>query len=197
MCIRDSHYNDHTVFGRFRIASVFGVIIFVSAMYFFQGYPKLYFLFVGDERPFAQLPLGTTIILAVFMLLILTYLINIIRHQYYNHFASNVAGNAIFPNGLHHFALTIAFTLSLVILCCVFLKIFEKGNIWMFLLTYQIIITVISPLYILFATPRLQIYTKKVILNSKTLMMDVLNNLKSERGSWSLTKRSQRIEPII
>ena len=188
-------HDDRVVFHRARLASAFAVILLISALYLSEGYTKLYFMFVGEEKSLSQLSLGAIIHIGVFAMLLLTYVTNIMRHQYYHYLGSNV--NAIFPNGMNHLALLIPFLLILFVLSGAFLSIYKKGNIWMYILVYQIIITIITPLYILTLTPRLRLYSSKIILNLNTIRIDVCNDLKLKFCFLLLIHRVRRIEPII
>ena len=189
------NWNDHTVFNRFRLASSLTVTLFVSALYLSQGYPYIYFLMIGDNTPFFLLPKGTIIFTIALALLISVYIVNSVRYQYHNLKGFEVARNNLFPIGVHLMALTIAWILFLVLFFHVFTDNFKGGKIWINILLYQIKATVITPVYVMIATPGLQTYTCGTLNKLKIIILDYLKSIHSGLTFMFLSRRAPRIEP--
>ena len=187
--------NDRTVFNRFRLANTLAVVIFVSALYLSEGYPYLYFLMIGNDTPFFQLPTGTITFTLVLALLICIYIANSVRYQYYNLKGFEVARNNLFPMGVHLMALTIAWILFLVLFFYVFTDTFKGGKIWITILLYQIKTTVITPVYVMIATPGLQTYTCVTLKKFSTISLDNLKYISARLSFMFSNRRAPRIEP--
>ena len=57
---------------------------FVLALFATRGYPKIYYNLTGDNRPFSQLPIITSINSGTIMILLITYVIMLIGAKIYN-----------------------------------------------------------------------------------------------------------------
>ena len=193
----DGIFTDRMIFTWFRLSSTLGSLFFISMLYYHQQYPKLYYMLIGDDAPLSQLSLGAHTFNWTITVLNGTYMINSIRHQYYNRKGDNVAGSSLFPNGVYRMALIIAFVFGFMTVLREFWSLGNKGRIWIIILIYQIVITILAPVYIILATPKLVVYTTKTIKYSLIFFLNILNVLKPSCSFLKLNKRSTQIEPII
>ena len=193
----DGIFTDRMIFSWFRLSSTLGSLFFISMLYYHQQYPKLYYMLIGDDAPLSQLSLGAHTFNWTITVLNGTYIINSIRHQYYNRKGDNVAGSSLFPNGVYRMALIIAFVFGFMTVLRAFWSLGNKGRIWIIILIYQIVITILAPVYIILATAKLVVYTKKTIKYSLIFFFNILNVLKPSCSFLKLNKRSTQIEPII
>ena len=193
----DGLFTDRMAFNWLRLSSTLGSLFFVSMLYYYQEYPKLYYMLIGDDAPLSHLSLGAHTFNWTITVLNGTYMINFIRHQYYNRKGDYVAGSSLFPNGVYRMASIIAFVFGFITVLREFWSLGNKGRIWMIILIYQIVITILAPVYIILATAKLVVYTKKTIKYSLIFFFNILNILKPSCSFLKLNKRSTQIEPII
>lgn len=157
----DSFNSDSMGFTLFRIASMSGAILFVSTLYYFETYTKLYYMLIDNGASLSIEPPGTAIFTWTLILLHTTYVINCIRHYYYEQRGGSEVRSSPFPKVVHPLALMLAVAFGLIIVIGEFLDIFEAEKIWTMILFYQISATIIVPSYIMIATPKLAAYARK------------------------------------
>ena len=193
----DGLFTDRMVFTWLRLSSTLASLLFVSMLYYYQEYPKLYYMLIGDDSPLSQLSLAAHTFKWTITVLNGTYIINSIRHQYYNRKGDNVAGSSLFPNGVNRMALIIVFVFGFMTVLCAFWNIGNEGRIWIIILLYQIVISILAPVYIILATAKLTVYTTNTVKYSLIFFFNILNVLKLSCSFLKFNKRSTQIEPII
>ena len=142
-------------------------------------------------------PPGTAIFTWTLILLHATYVINCIRHYYYEHRGVSEVRSSPFPKVVHPLALMLAVAFGLIIVIGEFLDIFEAEKIWTMILLYQILATIIVPSYIMIATPKLAAYARKTLKCWIMVFVNILLACKSSLRFLMFNKRSSQIEPII
>ena len=153
-----------------------------------EGYPKFYYTMIGDYERMKGWPIGSTIILVLYVILTSTYAITTIVTELYQTRNISFATEPTFLQQFQIIPRMLLIVVSMVLYCYLYYNMFGNGQLWFVTQLLLTVTGVLSPTFIITNTAPLKIYVHHVLENGATH----LNHLFE-----SNVLRSSRVEPIV
>ena len=183
----DEENRDPKAVAKIRVTCVSLGLLIILIMVASEGYPKFYYSMIGDYERMKGWPIGSTILLVLYVILTSTYAIITVVTEVYQ--TRNV-GFTTEPTFLQQFQIIprmFLIVVSMVLYCYLYYNMFRNGQLW---LVTQLLLTVtgvLSPTFIITNTVPLKIFVHHVLENAA-------NHL-SQSFETNIF-RSSRIEPL-
>jgi hypothetical protein len=145
-----------------RLISLVFVASLTSILFAYEGYPKVYYIMIGDKTPITELPIGTTAFTMLLFVLIVTYLITSLSAVFYEQRSIYFGDNTTIPSGLRYLSCLLIFFTGFGQILGVILNFVSDGEFWIILLIRQILFGVISPITIISTSSQLRNYVKGI-----------------------------------
>ena len=160
-----------------------GALIVVS-MVAFEGYPKLYYNLIGDYESLAGWPIGSSIILVLYVVLISMYVITAFATEVYQKKNNSYLTESTLPQHLQIIPRMFLLIASMVSYCYVFYNMFGNGQLWFVTQLMLTVTGVLCPTFIISNSPPLKAYLQHTL----EIVTNHLSHCKP---------RSHQIEPIV
>ena len=189
--------DEYVVSKKFRLTSMLLSFLFVLTSFTTGGYPKIYFNLIGDNRPFSQLPILTSINSGMITILLISYMVTLIGGKVYQTRLELTTQPRLFSETAQSWFLIAACLLGVGIITGFLFNVYGGGNIWIVLFLFQLKTTIITPISIIYCTPELRTFVKCTIRNIMDYIWDVINYSFSKISKAIQLNRSSQIQPII
>ena len=178
---------DPKAVGKIRLTCVSLGFLIILIMVTSEAYPQFYYYMIGDYETMNGWPIGSTIILVIYVILTSIYVITTIATEIYQKREEPFETE---PNFLRQFQIIprmFVIVLSMVLYCYVYYNMFRNGQLWF---VSQLLLTltgVLSPTFIITNTELLKNYVHQILENQ----LEHLRNI----SNLSIL-RSSRVQPI-
>ena len=139
---------------KMRLTSFVLVTFGKTLLFAYQAYPKLYYIWIGDMRPFTELPIGTSVHALLNIFLVITYTISSVVATFYAP-RCVIVGDTMLPR----FPWPIIFFIA----GCIGDYLYGREKIWIALLTVQICVGVLAPIAVIATSYQLRRYVQGIL----------------------------------
>ena len=178
---------DPKAVGKIRLTCVSLGLLIILIMVTSEAYPQFYYYMVGDYETLNGWPIGSTIIIVIYVILTSIYVITTIATEIYQKREEPFAAE---PNFLRQFQIIpriFVIILSMVLYCYVYYNMFRNGQLWFVTQLLLTLTGVLSPTFIITNTVLLNNYVHQILEN----VLDQLRNM----SNLSIL-RTSRVQPI-
>jgi hypothetical protein len=178
------HSRDPRAVAKIRTSCILCGVLIVVSMVAFEGYPKIYYNLIGDYESLSGWPIGSSIILVLYVALTSMYVITTFATEVYQKKQNSDLTENTIPQQLQIIPRMFLLIASMVLYCYVYYNMFGNGQLWFVTQLMLTVTGVLSPTFIISNSPPLKAYLQHT-------MKVVTNHLSHYRP------RSPQIEPMV
>ena len=171
----NEEHRDPKAVGKIRLTCFCSGIVIILIMVASEGYPKFYYYMIGDYERINGWPIGSTIILVVYVVLTSIYVLTTIATEIYQKRGVPFPAE---PTILQQFQIIprmFLIVLSMVLYCYVYYNMFRNGQLWFITQLLLTITGVLSPTFIITNTSLLKNYVHQMLENTVEHLTHLMN----------------------
>ena len=179
----DSENRDPSVVAKIRILCILFVLIIVLTMVVSKGFPKVYYKLIGDYQSLNGWPIGSSILLAIYVILTGIYVLTSLATAFYQKKNSSFVDSTL-PIQFLILPRMFLLIVSTILYGYIYFKMFGNGQLWFILQLLLTVTGILSPAYMISDTTPLWAYAKSQYEAATRFLR-------------TCKPRSSQIEPIV
>ena len=180
--------DDRVAIKMMRIIGLVFVTFVTSLLFAYEGYPKIYFSMVGNNKPITELPIGTFAFTMLLGVLIATYIITSLVAVFYER-RSILGHNRLITRGLRLLPCAFVFFTGFVLTFTQIFNFLGVGEVWIILLIFQIIFGGFSQVVIILISTHLKGYVNEIFQAFRLFVSDFYEK--------QFSRRSTQVYPMV
>ena len=168
--------DERTTMKKMRISSLVLVTCTTSLLFANGGYPKMYYMIIGNNMRVTELPIGTSVFTFILVLLIVTYISSSLAAKFYER-ENTLVGDTQIPSELRYFPWALIWFFAFILFPGILLNVLDStSKFWITLLILQTGLGVLSPMLIILSSYQLRTYVKSFFQDTSSFLMGIFRH---------------------